>query len=71
MINSPDQEGPRVGLNLDERAVRALHSAVMYTLEKWAGEGSIDQEELFNLKTFLQGAVLEFDFQRGSFKRYD
>ena len=71
MIDTPDDSGPRVGLNLDERAVRALHSAVMYTLEKWAGEGSIDQEELFNLKTFLQGAVLEFDFQRGSFKRYD
>ena len=61
MINTQDyDEGPRVGLNLDERAVRALHSAVAYTLEKWAGEGKLDQEELLNLKTFLQGAVFEF-----------
>ena len=61
MINTQDyDEGPRVGLNLDERAVRALHSAVVYTLEKWAGEGKLDQEELINLKTFLQGAVFEF-----------
>ena len=44
MIDTPDDSGPRVGLNLDERAIRALHSAVMYTLEKWAGEGSIDKK---------------------------
>ncbi len=65
MINTEDyNEGPRVGLNLDERAVRALHSAVAYTLEKWAGEGQLDQEELINLKTFLQGAVFEFQFYK-------
>ena len=46
-------EEPSVSCVFDERAIRALHSAVMYTLEKWTGEGSIDQEELFNLKTFL------------------
>tara|TARA_X000001388_G_scaffold41327_1_gene29097 strand:+ start:1738 stop:1950 length:213 start_codon:yes stop_codon:yes gene_type:complete len=61
MIDTPDSEGPRVGLNLDERAVRALSTAVNYTLEKWAGDGFIDQEELLNLKPFLQGAVLEFN----------
>ena len=64
MTDSENQEGPRVGLNLDERAVRALHSAVVYTLDKWAGEGELDQEELINLKTFLQGAVFEFQFHR-------
>ena len=57
-------EGPRVGLNLDERAVKALHSAVAYTLEKWAGEGKLDQEELINLKTFLQGAIFEFQLYK-------
>ena len=64
MIDAPDNDGPRVGLNLDERAVRALHSAVCYTLDKWAGEGELDQEELINLKTFLQGAVFEFQFHK-------
>ena len=64
MIDESNNDGPRVGLNLDERAVRALHSAVVYTLDKWAGEGNIDQEELINLKTFLQGAVFEFQFHR-------
>ena len=60
MLDEADRGGPIVGLNLDERAVKALHSAVVYTLEKWAGEGKLDQEELLNLKTFLQGAVFEF-----------
>ena len=65
MINTQDyDEGPRVGLNLDERAVRALHSAVAYTLDKWAGEGQLDQEELINLKTFLQGAIFEFQLYK-------
>ena len=52
--------GPIIGLNLDERAVRALHSACDYSLNKWSGEGFMDQEELFNLRTFLQGAIFEF-----------
>ena len=61
MLDEADRgDGPVVGLNLDERAVKALHSAVVYTLEKWAGEGKLDQEELLNLKTFLQGAIFEF-----------
>ena len=55
-------EGPRVGLNLDERAVRTLHTAVLFTLEKWAGQEPLDQEELIGLKNFLQAAVLEFQF---------
>jgi hypothetical protein len=72
MLNTDDaSEGPRVGLNLDERAVRALSSAVSYTLQKWSGEGFMDQEELLNLKTFLQGAVLEFDFQRSTPEGHD
>ena len=64
MVDPESDHGPRVGINLDERAVRALSCAVNYTLEKWAGEGFIDQEELLCLKPFLQGAVLEFDFNR-------
>ena len=48
----------------DERAVRALHSAVSLTLEKWTGQGEVDQEELFKLKTFLQSAIFEFDLGR-------
>lgn len=65
MLDEADRgDGPRIGLNLDERAVRALHSAVAYTLEKWAGEGKLDQEELINLKTFLQGAIFEFQLYK-------
>ena len=71
MIDTPDDNGPRVGLNLDERAIRALHSAVSFTLDKWAGQEDLDQEELFGLKYFLQGAVLEFDFQRKPAKDHD
>ncbi len=56
------REGPRVGLNLDERAVRTLQTAVVFTLEKWAGQEPLDQEELIGLKNFLNAAVLEFQF---------
>ena len=55
-----------VTLKMNERTVRALHSAVSYTLEKWTGQGEMDQEELFCLKPFLQGAIFEFDFGRKS-----
>ena len=41
-----------IAVEFDERAVRALHSAVALTLEKWTGQGEVDQEELFKLKTF-------------------
>jgi hypothetical protein len=34
------------------------------TLEKWTGQGEVDQEELFKLKHFLQGAIFEFDLSR-------
>lgn len=64
MVESFDDNSPRIGLNLDERSVRALHSAVAYTLRKWTGEGDMDQESLFDLKSRLQGAVFEFEFRR-------
>ena len=71
MIDTPDDNGPRVGLNLDERAIRALYSAVDFTLDKWTGQEELDQEELFGLKYFLQGAVLEFNFHRNSIEGHD
>ena len=52
----------QVSMTMDERAVRALHSAVCFTLEKWCGQEKIDQEELQNLRPFLQGALFEFTF---------
>ena len=51
-----------VNITVDERAVKALHSAVCFTLEKWCGQEKIDQEELQNLRPFLQGALFEFTF---------
>ena len=53
-----------IAVEFDERAVRALHSAVALTLEKWTGQGEVDQEELFKLKTFLQSSIFEFDLAR-------
>ena len=53
-----------VEIKIDERGVQALYAAVSYTLEKWAGEGYMDQEELLALKPFLQGCLLEFMFDR-------
>ena len=53
-----------VNMKMDERAVRALHSAVVWTLNNWSGQGDIDQEELYGLRTFLQGAIFEFDLAR-------
>lgn len=65
MLDEHDRNnGPIIGLNLDERAVKALHSACAYTLKRWAGEGDMDQEELINLKTFLQGAIFEFQLYK-------
>jgi|TARA_B100000035_G_scaffold79441_1_gene66501 hypothetical protein len=58
------EENPTVSIVLDERAIRALSSAVNFTLDKWAGQGFMDQEELFCLKPFLYGAILEFDLMR-------
>ena len=59
-------EEHQISCVFDERAIRALHAAVSYTLEKWTGQGKMDQEELFCLKPFLQGAIFEFDFERQS-----
>ena len=53
-----------IAVEFDERAIRALHSAVALTLQKWTGQGEVDQEELFKLKTFLQSAIFEFDLGR-------
>jgi len=65
MLDEQDRsDGPFIAFNFDERAVKALHSACSYTLEKWAGEGKLDQEELINLKTFLQGAIFEFQLYK-------
>jgi hypothetical protein len=59
-----DEDDVRVSISLDERAVRALHSAVCFTLTKWTGQEKIDQEELQNLRPFLQGAIFECIFQK-------
>ena len=60
------EEPMQVSVTMDERAVRALHSAVCWTLEHWSGQGDIDQEELYNLRPFLQGALFEFVYQKES-----
>ena len=54
----------RLDLNLDERAIRTLHQAVLFTLDKWAGQEPIDQEEMINLRFFLEKALLEYQFGR-------
>ena len=63
MFDSSD-DAPHVAITLDERAIKALDSSVACTLEKWAGQGEMDQEELFALKPCLQGCLLEFQFHR-------
>ena len=55
-----------VNVEMNERVVRALHSAVCFTLEKWTGQEAIDQEELMKLRIALQGCVFEFDFDKDS-----
>ena len=50
-----------LNVELKERMVRALHSAVCFTLDKWTGQEEIDQEELLNLKIALKGCIFEFD----------
>lgn len=59
-----EEELSHVNMQMDERAVRALLSAVKFTLEKWCGQEEIDQEELYTLRPFLQGAVLEFTLSK-------
>ena len=57
-------EDPLIELKMDERTTRAVHSAVVFTLDKWTGQEEIDQEQLLALKPFFQGCVFEFDFGR-------
>ena len=53
---------PTVQITLDKRGVLALTEAVTFCLEKWAGQGDLDQETLLLLKPFLHGCLLEFMF---------
>ena len=57
-------EDTTLTMKLNERTTRALHSAVCFTLNKWAGQEPIDQEQLLGLKTALQGCVFEFDLNK-------
>lgn len=57
-------EDLHIAVEFDERTIRALHSAVAMTLEKWTGQGEVDQEALFTLKTLLQKAILEFNLNK-------
>ena len=56
----------QVHLTMDERSVRAITSAVQFTLEKWSGQGELDQERLLEMKPMLQGCLLEFNFNRSN-----
>ena len=51
-------------VTLNERSARAIHSAIAFTLNKWAGQEPIDQETLFMLKSEYQKLLLEFQFAR-------
>ena len=51
-------------VTLNERAARAIHSAIGFTLDKWAGQEPIDQETLFMLKSEYQKLLLEFQFAK-------
>ena len=53
-----------IELKLDERTTRAMHQAVCFTLEQWAGQGKMDQEQLLYIKPQLQACLFEFDFAR-------
>ena len=57
-------DDPLIELKINERGMRAVHSAVVFTLDKWTGQEDIDQEQLLALKPFFQGCVFEFDFGR-------
>lgn len=54
----------QVHFTMDERSVRALTFAVQFTLEKWTGQGELDQERLLDIKPMLQACQLEFQFNR-------
>ena len=57
-------EQTEITFTMNERSVRALQSAVVFTLEKWAGQGELDQEVLLAIKPQLQKCIFEFDFNR-------
>ena len=59
-------EQTEITFTMNERSVRALHSAVVFTLEKWAGQGELDQEVLLAMKPQFQKCILEFHFNRDS-----
>ena len=56
----------QVHLTMDERSVKAIHSAVCYTLQNWSGQGELDQERLLEMKPMFQGCLLEFNFNRSN-----
>ena len=62
IIDSMEQT--EIIFTMNERSVRAIHSAVVFTLEKWAGQGELDQECLLGIKPALQGCIFEFDFNK-------
>ncbi|OUW91430.1 MAG: hypothetical protein CBD94_01565 [Gammaproteobacteria bacterium TMED234] len=66
MRKSDFGEDPYVTCIFDERSVRALHDAVNFTLNNWSGQGNVDQEKIIDLRYFLQGAIFEFEYGRGS-----
>tara|TARA_B100001778_G_scaffold106908_1_gene87486 strand:+ start:1130 stop:1318 length:189 start_codon:yes stop_codon:yes gene_type:complete len=59
-----ENPGDLIVCTLNERTVRAIESAVAYTLEKWAGEGYIDQDALFTIRTRFQAMILEINFDK-------
>ena len=48
----------------DERQARALSFAIDFTLEKWVGQGDMDQEMLMHMRTAFHGMILEFNLSR-------
>ena len=54
----------KINIVLNERGLRALHGAVHFTLDKWAGQEKIDQEALIDMRIFLQGALFECEYNR-------
>ena len=51
-------------VTLNARSARAMYSAIVFTLEKWAGQEPIDQETLFMLKSEFQKLLLEFQLTK-------
>ena len=50
-----------IAVTLNERGVRAISSAVEYTLNKWSGEGFMDQEALMEIRTKFRAMILELN----------